>query len=176
MRNLKIKHKLFIFISLGALLTSLLGWLFVQQSQTLYEQLIYRETVDKFHLFSQRIEEKFKEIDKLSLSVMADSDVQRYLKVIKTEPDTYEAFDAANKLKQKLLTFHLYDYSVSSIVIIDRNSNSHSVGVNVDRMNYANMDEIRELAYAQEGASIWVGGRLQEDAFFQCVILEKFPN
>jgi two-component system sensor histidine kinase YesM len=166
MRNLKIKHKLFIFISLGAILTSLLGWLFVQQSQTLYEQLIYRETVDKFHLFSQRIEEKFMEIDKLSLSVMADSDVQRYLRVIKTEPNTYQAFDAANKLKQKLLTFHLYDYSVSSIVIIDRNSNSHSVGVNVDRMNYENMDEIRELAYEQEGASVWVGGKLQEDAFF----------
>ncbi|MEK3726078.1 sensor histidine kinase [Paenibacillus sp. FSL H8-0034] len=176
MRNLKIKHKLFIFISLGALLTSLLGWLFVQQSQTLYEQLIYRETVDKFHLFSQRIEEKFKEIDKLSLSVMADSDVQRYLKVIKTEPDTYEAFDAANKLKKKLLTFHLYDYSVSSIVIIDRNSNSHSVGVNVDRMNYANMDDIRELAYEQEGASIWVGGKLQEDAFFSVRDIREIPE
>ncbi|NHN32459.1 sensor histidine kinase [Paenibacillus agricola] len=166
MRNLKIKHKLFIFISLGAFVTSLLGWLFVQQSQTLYEQLIYRETVGKFYLFSQKIEEKFKEIDKLSLSVMSDSDVQNYLRVIKTIPDTYEAFDAANKLKQKLLTYHLYDYSVSSIVIIDRNTNPHSVGVNVDRMNYANMDEIRQLAYEHEGASVWMGGKLQEDAFF----------
>ncbi|MFD0680546.1 MULTISPECIES: sensor histidine kinase [unclassified Paenibacillus] len=166
MRNLKIKHKLFIFIIMGAFLTSFLGWLFVQLSQSLYDSLIYRETTDKFHLFSQRIEEKLLNIDKLSLSIMSDADVQRYLKEIKTAPGTYEAYFAANELKKKLLTYHLFDYAVSSITILDTNNNSHGVGLNVKTINSSDMESLREKASEHKGASVWVGGILQDDAFF----------
>ncbi|NOU93033.1 HAMP domain-containing protein [Paenibacillus sp. LMG 31456] len=166
MRNLKIKHKLFIFIIFGAFLTSFLGWLFVQLSQSLYDNLIYRETTDKFHLFSQRIEEKLLNIDKLSLSIMSDADVQKYLKEIKTAPGTYESYYAANELKKKLLTYHLFDYAVSSITILDTNNNSHGVGLNVKTINSRDMESLREKASEYKGASVWVGGILQDDAFF----------
>lgn len=69
MQHLKIKHKLFIFILAGVIASSGLAWMFVQQSHKLYEQIIYREASDKFYLFSERMEEKLREIDKLSLSI-----------------------------------------------------------------------------------------------------------
>jgi two-component system sensor histidine kinase YesM len=166
MRNLKIKHKLFIFIMIGAFLTSFLGWLFVELSQSLYDKLIYRETTDKFQLFSQRIEEKLMNIEKLSLSIMSDPDVQKNLKTIKTAPGTYDAYYASNDLKKKLLSFHLFDYAVSSITILDTNSNSHGVGLLVNTISPQDMESLQAQASIYKGASVWVGGILQDDAFF----------
>lgn len=59
---------------------------------------------------------------------------------MKKSPGTYEAFDAANKLKRKLLTYHQLDFSVSSITILDANGNLLSAGVNAASINDGNKD------------------------------------
>ncbi|TBL80747.1 sensor histidine kinase [Paenibacillus thalictri] len=176
MKNLKIKHKLFMFIIIGALTTSLLGYLFVQQSQKLYEQIIYREAEDRLYLFSERIEERLKEIDNLSISVLADSEVQRNLHIIKTSPDVYESFDAANKLKKKLLSYHLSDYSVSFIMIIDSNANLHIAGIDAPNLDDQSKAHFRDLGYRYEGKSVWVGGEQQDDNFYSVRDIKEIPD
>ncbi|NQX62383.1 sensor histidine kinase [Paenibacillus qinlingensis] len=166
MKNWKIKHKLFIFILGGVLASSGLAWIFVQQSHKLYEQIIYREATDKFYLFSERMEEKLREIDKLSISILSDPDVQADLKKMKMSPSTYEGFDAANKLKRKLLTYHQTDFSVSSITILDLSGNLLSTGINAASINDRNKDRYRQLANEQGGASVWVGGEEEEETFY----------
>ncbi|MCU6798192.1 histidine kinase [Paenibacillus sp. WQ 127069] len=157
---------MFIFIILGAFLTSFLGWLFVQLTQSLYDELIYRETTEKFHLFSSRIEEKLVNIDKLSLSIMSDADVQQYLYIIKTNPDTFESYYAANELKKKLLTYHLFDYAVSSIAIIDTNNNFHGAGLNINNFSSSDLHHLKGKAEQQQGGSVWVGGIAEDSSFY----------
>ncbi|WP_173217231.1 sensor histidine kinase [Paenibacillus alba] len=166
MKHLKIKHKLFIFILAGVLASSGLAWLFVQQSHKLYEQIIYREASDKFYLYSERMEEKLREIDKLSLTIFSDPEVQADLKTMKTSPSSYEVFDAANKLKRKLLTYHQSDFSVSSITILDSSGNLLSAGVNAASINEGNKERYRRIANERGGASVWVGGEEREETFY----------
>ncbi|GGA16975.1 sensor histidine kinase YesM [Paenibacillus marchantiophytorum] len=166
MQHLKIKHKLFVFILAGVIASSGLAWLFVQQSHKLYEQIIYREASDKFYLFSERMEEKLREIDKLSLSIFSDPEVQADLKTMKISPATYEAFEAANKLKRKLLTYHQSDFSVSSITILDATGNLLSAGVNAASINDGNKERFQNLGHVWGGASVWVGGEEQQETFY----------
>ncbi|MBB3111361.1 hypothetical protein FHS18_003429 [Paenibacillus phyllosphaerae] len=58
MRRFKLWHKLIPFVIIGAVVSSLLGLLYVQRMQKLYEQLVYQEAGDKLYLYSERIEEK----------------------------------------------------------------------------------------------------------------------
>lgn len=166
MRNLKIKHKLLIFIVLGAFLTSFLGWSFVRLSQSLYDQLIYRETTEKFHLFSQRIEEKLQNIDKLSLTIMSDPDVQKYLKMLNADRESYESYTASNELMKKLMSYHLFDYAVASIEVLDTDNGSHGVGLNVGRLSFDVIKTMRNTAEQQKGANVWMGGINEEDSFY----------
>ncbi|WP_165452225.1 sensor histidine kinase [Paenibacillus thalictri] len=166
MRNLKIKHKLLIFVILGAFMTSFLGWLFVQLTQSLYDQLIYREATGKLHLFSQRIEERLLNIDKLSLSIMSDADVQKYLRTIKTSPETYESYSSSNELIKKLMSYHLSDYAIASITVLDTHNGSHGVGLNVNGLSASDMLNMRDKAAKYQGAGIWVGGTEPGDSFY----------
>ncbi|WP_256760587.1 sensor histidine kinase [Cohnella sp. WQ 127256] len=166
MKHFKIKHKLFIFIFIGAFLTSFLGVLFVQLSQSLYNEIIYRETSDKFYLFSKRIEEQLKGIDQLSLSIMSDPEVQQALITIKSKINTYEAYTAATILKQKLGSYHSFDTAISSIEIIDWFDVSYSVGQNATMTTSSERRKIQELAAVRDGASFWIGGLIQPDLFY----------
>jgi len=166
MKHLKIKHKLFIFILIGAFLTSFLGVLFVQLSQSLYNEIIYRETSEKFYLFSKRVEEELKAIDQLSLSIMSDPDVQQALLTIKHKIHTYEAYTAGIELKKKLDTYHSFDSAISSIEIVDWFDASYSVGQSVTITTAAERRKIQELAATREGAAFWVGGLVQPDLFY----------
>lgn len=159
MKQMKLERKLILFIVVAALSTSILGYLFVQFSRSQYNELIYRESSEKFHLFSLRIEEKLENIDRLSLSIMSDPYIQSYLYTIKSEPDTYEAYSAANNLKRRLLTYQLFDYALASIVIIDNNGTHHSAGLHADPMNRAEIKGAVEKAALYKGASVWVGGK-----------------
>jgi len=166
MKHMKIKHKLFIFILIGAFLTSGLGVLFVQLSQSLYNEIIYRETSDKFYLFSKRIEEELKAIDQLSLSILSDPVVQQSLITIKQKTRTYEAYAAATELKKKLESYHSFDSAISSIEIIDWFDVSYSVGLNVTMTTSAERRQIQELAARREGSTLWLGGLIQPNMFY----------
>ncbi|WP_246096341.1 sensor histidine kinase [Paenibacillus sinopodophylli] len=160
---MKIKHKLFVFIFIGAAVTSLLGLLFVQKSQMLYEQLIYTETTDKFFMFSQRIEEKLKEIEKLSLTIMKDPEVQQQLRTIQASEGSYEAFQAASSLKQSLLMYQQSIAGVSSILIVDESGGRNSVGVLPSQFDEQQLTELEALAYKNEGAHAWIGSSTQNN-------------
>ncbi|MFF2480382.1 sensor histidine kinase [Paenibacillus sp. NPDC058071] len=165
MKQLKLEQKLIIFFVLTAVSTSILGYLFVQFSRSQYNDVIYRETSEKFHLFSLRIEEKLQNIDLLSLSIMSDPYIQSYLLTIKEHPSTFEAYRAAENLKRKLLTFQLFDYGVASIVIIDSNGMSHGAGLHVAPMSREDVTDAIDKAAEYKGASVWVSGH--QDGYFQ---------
>jgi two-component system sensor histidine kinase YesM len=164
MKQMKLERKLVLFIVMAALTTSVLGYLFVQFSRSQYNDLIYRESSEKFHLFSLRIEEKLENIDRLSLSIMSDPHIQSYLLTIKTEPGTYEAYSASNSLKRRLLSYQIFDYAVASIVIIDSNGTHHTSGLHTNPMNGEEIAQVVGKAAEFKGASVWVGGK---EGYFQ---------
>ncbi|WP_337100428.1 cache domain-containing sensor histidine kinase [Paenibacillus sp. YIM B09110] len=165
MKQMKLKQKLIVFFVLTALSTSILGYLFVQFSRSQYNDVIYRESSEKFHLFSLRIEEKLQNIDLLSLSILSDPFIQSYLLTIKERPNTFEAYQAANNLKRKLLSYQLFDYAVASIVIIDSNGAYHGAGVHAASLSKDNVQSAVDTAAAYKGASVWVSG--DQDGYFQ---------
>jgi two-component system sensor histidine kinase YesM len=165
MKQMKLKQKLIVFFVLTALSTSILGYLFVQFSRSQYNDVIYRESSEKFHLFSLRIEEKLQNIDLLSLSILSDPYIQSYLLTIKEHPNTFEAYQAANNLKRKLLSYQLFDYAVASIVIIDSNGAYHGAGVHAASLSKDDVQSAVDTAAVYKGASVWVSG--DQDGYFQ---------
>lgn len=156
-KNLKIKHKIFVFLMLVAFITSSLAVMFFQITQSLYEELIYQQNAEKFHLISRQIEEKLTTIDKLSLTIMSDSAIQRYLTIMKTSKDTYSVYNMASELQKRLMSYQLFDYSISSIAILGMNNEYFGVGFNVKQVNTQEILTFKEEAAVREGASVWVG-------------------
>jgi two-component system, sensor histidine kinase YesM len=163
--NLKIKHKIFVFLLIVAFITSSLGIIFIQITQSLYNELVYQQNAEKFHLISRQIEEKLTTIDKLSLAIMSDSGVQRYLSIMKSSPGTYEAYTAARELQLKLMSYQLFDYSISSVAILDANSGYLGVGLNVNQVDAAELITFKEEAALRKGASVWMGRNLGAASF-----------
>ncbi|MFF2481107.1 sensor histidine kinase [Paenibacillus sp. NPDC058071] len=157
--NLKLKHKLVLFVIIGAVVVSFVGLLYVQRMQTLYERLVYEEASDKLYLYSERMEEKLNEIDKFTLTVVSDPDIQESLKQIKYAKGTLENLTAVSSLKQKLLAYPFHDYSIKSIVIVDAKGNEYLAGSLADAPVPAHDQEMLALAADKEGASLWVGGK-----------------
>ncbi|GGG64285.1 cache domain-containing sensor histidine kinase [Paenibacillus radicis (ex Gao et al. 2016)] len=157
--KLKLRHKLVLFVIIGAVAISFVGLLYVQRMQTLYERLVYEEASDKLYLYSERMEEKLNEIDKFTLTLVSDPDIQERLKQIKHEKGTLEYLTAVSALKQKLLTYPFHDYSIKSIVIVDTSGNEYLAGSLADAPVPAHDSEMIRLAADKAGASYWVGGK-----------------
>lgn len=160
MKRFKLWHKLIAFVIIGAVTSSLLGLLYVQRTQSLYEQLVYQEASDKLYLYSERIEEKLREIDKLTVTIASDPDIQEGLFRLKNDTDsgTYDTFLAVSRLKQKLLSYPFHEYSISSIAIVDANGNEYLAGSLANTPVPAHTDEMISVAADRAGASVWTGG------------------
>lgn len=176
MKRLKIKNRLSIFIIFGVLFTCVLGLLFVQHSQKLYEEMIYQQTVEKFQLYSQRIEEKMKELDTLSLRIMIDNEVQQALANIAEAPDSFSSFEAAKLLSKKLASYELYGETVPSILIVDEHRAVHSSGTLYEAIYDNQIGYYMKRAAAFEGASVWTGSNRQRNLFVSLREIKELKN
>jgi len=163
--QLKLRHKLVLFIIAGVVVSSFVGILYVQKMQGLYEQLVYQQTSEKLHLYSERIEEKLQTIDKLTEMMVSDSVIQYGLKQIKYDKDSYETFNASSALKQKLLTYPLHDYAIESVAVIDTWGKEYWAGSIANIPTPAAITEMVDLAASKEGASLWTGGGADSSTF-----------
>ncbi|MEK8127967.1 sensor histidine kinase [Paenibacillus filicis] len=157
--KLKLRHKLVLFVIIGAVAISFIGLLYVGRIQTLYERLVYEEASDKLYLYSERMEEKLNEIDKFTLTVVSDPDIQQTLKQIKKDQGTLEYLNAVSSLKQKLLMYPFHDYAIKSVVIVDTNGHEYLAGSLADAPVPAHNEELLRLAASKAGASLWIGGK-----------------
>lgn len=176
MKRIKIRHRLSFFIILGVISTCLLGLLFVHRSQRLYEEMIYQETAEKFQLYSQRIEEKMKEIDKLSLRIMSDVEVQKALANIAYSRTSFSSFESAKLLSRKLVTYDLYGNAAQSVLIGDRHSMIHSGGPLLEAVNDQKLNDYLEHAAVYEGASVWIGGQQPGKLFVSLREIREIEN
>lgn len=157
MKRFKIRYRLSLFIIAGVLSTTLLGIIFVYRTQGLYEEMIYQQTAEKYLLYSQRMEEKMKEADQLSLLVMADGEVQRALANIAQSHTTFNSYEYAKLLARKLAAYELSGHTVPSIFISDQHQVIHSGGPLLEAVHPAQLKEYEEYAAPYKGASVWTG-------------------
>lgn len=154
-RYLKIKHKLFLILFLGAFMVSTLSWIAVNLSFKIYDGQIYREAAEKSYLYMRDIEEKLKKIEQLSFTISSDPAIQQYLKLIKQIPDSYDSIKAAKNLQEKLMVYPFYQDYITSIELIDTFDRQHGTGRKPYQFNSDRLQEIKQIASRNEGANIW---------------------
>lgn len=157
MKRFKIRYRLSLFIIIGVLSTTLLGIMFVYRTQGLYEEMIYQQTAEKYLLYSQRMEEKMKEVDQLSLLIMADGEVQRALANIAQSHTTFNSYEYAKLLARKLAAYELSGHTVPSIFVSDQHQVIHSGGPLLEAVQPAQLKEYEGYAAPYKGASVWTG-------------------
>lgn len=173
MGNFRIKTKIFFFIITSVVITGVLGFSFVQISHNIYENRIYNETTDKLYLYSQRIEERLRIIDDLSLSIMLDVTNQSLLKAIKDTKDSYEIFSIGKELSRKLLNYQLFSYLITDLVILDVRQNPYGVGLNLSSV-YEQKEQYEKVAKEYQGASVWIGEPFSHNKFISLREIRSF--
>lgn len=164
MKQLRLRDKLTGYLAAGALVSSLIGWLFVQHSLALYEELIYNEAAGKFRLYSERVEEKLADLDSFAMAVAADGQIQDSLRVIKVSPGGYEAYLATARLRERLLSYPISDHQILSIAVRDAAGTEHYAG-KAAISGPSLWGQLAGKAAERRGDGYWFGGQEEGQAF-----------
>ncbi|HZG86320.1 sensor histidine kinase [Paenibacillus sp.] len=173
MKKLKIRHRLLIILLIEAAAISLLGWLALHFALQMFSEQIYRESSDKFNLYSHAVQEKLKTIDNLAYSIATDIDIQEQLDILNNMPLSYESSIAVKRLEERLFVHPIHQ--VSSIVILDNNARQYTVGHNPKKLDPSTLADIRDLARSHKGASAW-GEDLRRHSFYMVREIRKIAG
>ncbi|WP_028560081.1 cache domain-containing sensor histidine kinase [Paenibacillus pinihumi] len=163
--NIRIRHKLVLFVLIGVLLTSGISLLYVQNMQKLYEELVYEQTSEKLYLYSERIEDKLAAIDRMTQSIASDADIQQGLEKIKESKDSRETYFAINAVEDKLLSYRVFNYPIRSVAVVDYWGNEYWLGTTKDETAPAYSKQFIAMAAQKEGGSLWKGGERDSKVF-----------
>ncbi|MFF2885955.1 sensor histidine kinase [Paenibacillus sp. NPDC057967] len=163
--NIRIRHKLVLFILIGVLLTSSISLLYVQKTHKLYEQLVYEQTSEKLYLYAERIEDKLAAIDRMTQAIASDADIQQGLEKIKQGTNSSETYYAIKAIEEKLLSYRIFNYPIRSVAIIDFWGNDYWLGTTKDAAAPAYIKQFIDMAAQKEGGSLWKGGEPDSKIF-----------
>lgn len=104
--GLGIKYKLFIALSMIMVVYFLITIITQQVSFHIYDEQIYRKSSQVLNLSSSSIEYELKKMENLSFNIMADKQIQAYLKTLRREMTVYEKNELRKNLEDKLLSYY----------------------------------------------------------------------
>ncbi|REK75167.1 sensor histidine kinase [Paenibacillus paeoniae] len=163
--NIRIRHKLVLFVLIGVLFTSSISLLYVQKTHKLYEQLVYEQTSEKLYLYAERIEDKLAAIDRMTQAIASDIDIQQELEKIKKGTNSSETYYAIKAIEEKLFSYRIFNYTIRSVAIIDYWGNDYWLGTTKDAAAPAYIKQFIDMATEKEGGSLWKGGERDSKIF-----------
>ncbi len=103
-RNLRIKVKLFLVIILLMILIIILAFGSIKYTYATYDKLLYDKSSRLLNLSSTTLDMELKRLETLSLSIIADSEVQKSLNELEKGIPEYVGFDIRKALEERLWT------------------------------------------------------------------------
>ncbi len=154
--RMKMSSCLSIIFIIEAVLICIVSFISINLFYRTYTELLYNESAEVLNLYFSRVEDRLKEVEKLSFGILSDITIQEYFSEINNYGDTYEGYVAQQKVRNKLLYYLFLVDDVFSIDYITNSSQQLNAGyAAVKAYSMEELNEISEIAYKTYGSGSW---------------------
>ncbi|WP_299090797.1 sensor histidine kinase [uncultured Metabacillus sp.] len=175
-RNLKIKDKLMVFISIIMAVCLLFIVVGFQYAFNSYDEQIYRKSSQVLIMSSSRIEDELKNIEDVTFEIMNDSVIQNALLRAKGEVTKYEQYQIEREIWEKLTNYIGSEKYIQSIHLFDLNGTEYRAGRAPSSILYEHKVEIITKARGGNGSNIWVTLNDSKESIFSTRLLKSYRN
>jgi two-component system sensor histidine kinase YesM len=154
--NLRIKHKMFVLISLIMLVVAAIGFGVQQYVYDFYDKEIYRQSSKALSLSSLNIENELRKFERLTFRLSTDPTIQEYLKSIKTGINDYDNFMIRKNVEERMVSIGVLDKYVLSAQMYDINYKPYAVGGSTLVFSQERLAGFMEAASLNEGGNTWL--------------------
>ncbi|WP_054024654.1 sensor histidine kinase [Bacillus sp. FJAT-28004] len=154
--NLRIKHKMFVLISVIMLVVAMLAIIIQQYAFDFYDQEIYKQSSKALSLSSLSIENELKKMEKLTFMLSTDSTIQHYLRSIKSGLSDYDNYVVQLTVKERMVNIGALDKYVLSAQLYDVNDNEYAVGANSITIYQDRLDAFKNATAVRKGGNTWI--------------------
>lgn len=154
--NLRIKHKMFVLISVIMLVVGSIGIIVQQYIFDFYDREIYEQSSKALSLSSLSIENELKKMEKLSFMIATDSTIQHYLRSIKSGLSDYDNYVVQLTVLERMVNIGALDKYVLSSQLYDVFDNEYAVGANSITVSQGRLNEYKILTGVNKGGNTWI--------------------
>ncbi|WP_338786493.1 sensor histidine kinase [Metabacillus sp. FJAT-53654] len=175
-RNLKIKYKLIVFISI--IMVVCLAFIVVgfKYAFSSYDEQIYRKSSQVLIMSSNRIEDELKNIEEVTYKILTDNVIQNALIKTKDEVSKYEQYQIEREIWEKLTSYVGAEKYIQSIHLFDVNGTEYRAGGTPSSLLYKHNEEMITKAKAGDGSNVWVSLKDSKDSIFSTRQLKSSRN
>lgn len=174
--NLRIKHKMFVLISVIMLVVAVLGIGVQQYAFDFYDQEIYQQSSKALSLSSLSIENELKKMEKLSFMIATDSTIQRYLRSIKSGLSDYDNYVVRTTVRERMVNIGALDKYVLSSQLYDVDDNEYAVGANSVTVNQSRLNEFKQLTTVNKGGNTWIAPDTNDNSLIAAREIRSFEQ
>ncbi|KKI91928.1 histidine kinase [Bacillus sp. SA1-12] len=175
-RNLKIKDKLMVFISIIMAVCLLFIVVGFQYAFNSYDEQIYRKSTQVLSMSSSRIEDELKSIEDVTFEIMNDNVIQNALLRAKGQVTKYEQYQIEREMWEKLTNYVGSEKYIQSIHLFDLNGMEYRAGSAPSSILYEHKLEIMTKAKEGNGSNRWVTLDDSKESIFSTRLLKSYRN
>lgn len=154
-RNMRIKAKLFLLITVSMAVSSSISLVGLQIAFSMYDQQIYEKSSQVLNLSSTLIENELNKVERLTFSIMADEQIQQHLIVMNSNESDYIRIQSRAKLVDRLVQYTNSETYIMAADITDVKGNSYSSG-NLTTLTQDRKNLIQDTSDRGAGSLGWV--------------------
>ncbi|WP_226667851.1 sensor histidine kinase [Metabacillus litoralis] len=175
-KNLKIKYKLIVFISI--LLVVCLSFIIIgfQYAFNSYDEQIYRQSSQVLIMSSNRIEDELKNIEEVTYKILTDDVIQRSLTRSKEDLSKYEKYQIEQEIWEKLTSYIGSEKYIQSIHLFDHNGKEFRAGGVSSVVLYDQKELIMNKAEDENGSNIWMSLEDANTSIFSARQIKSYDN
>ena len=175
-KNLKIKYKLIVFISIIMIVCLLFIIVGFQYAFTSYDEQIYRKSSQVLIMSSNRIEDELKRIEEVTYKVLTDQGIQNSLIKTKTDVTKYEQYQIERQIWEKLTYYVGSEKYIESIYLFDLNGTEYRAGGGKSAELKKYMGTIIRKAEEGNGSNVWLSLDASENSIVSTRQLKTYEN
>jgi two-component system sensor histidine kinase YesM len=154
--RLRLKDKISLVIFIQSMLLTIVAVIGFYISNSTYRERTYGQTSYIVNSLAKDVDSKMKRINKLSLDIMVDEDIQKLVESIKVEDTPYQKYIDTSDLRAKLLKYSFSEDYIMSIGVIDLKEDQYIQGSNNSYIDEAQLEKIESNKDKNEGELIWI--------------------
>ncbi len=174
-RNLRIKAKLFLLITISMAVSSCISLVGLQIAYSIYDQQIYEKSSQVLNLSSTLIENELNKVERLTFSIMSDEQIQQNLIVMNADESDYNRIQSRAKLVDRLVQYINSETYIIAADITDVKGSSYSSG-NLTTLSSERSDLIQTTADRGNGTLGWVNPDAQDYSLIAARQIRSFDN
>ncbi|NLX76928.1 MAG: sensor histidine kinase [Clostridiaceae bacterium] len=120
-----------------------------------HTELLYNESAEVLNLYFSRVEDRLREVENLSFSILSDLTIQEHFNNINDYGETYEGYMSQQKARNKLLYKLFLVEGIESIEFIDNNNQVIHAGYKTKVQPSADIETAKKIAYETYGTGTW---------------------